>query len=396
MKKLFIITSLIFTILLMACGEANVAGKHFENFMYPLEIDFNENTEKVFYLTKVCNYRVEKNFVIINYNDKDIKLIYKDNSLALYDEKTKKSDDFSFELKGKSTAFTNRLLGQSFEKSGVKINFKENSAECGSNTIAYSFNPETCEYTVENYAPTVYINAVKNNCYDAFVKKAFGKSESSLDYEKAWWLYQKKDNTKITEELIRIYAASYYTEEYNSVKDDEFAMNKFLNQIKPELISKFSSLNKNEKFVIYYPAKIGKYDFSKHGFALNTSLNIADLESTIAGDKTEIEPRLCAITNNNTWLGSRRDVKWLSDINTDLYLKIDEEAAEKLNNELNENRETIIAYTVKPVTEDDPSTITMADLSSGKYIMYYEVVSANLLNVNSMQIIGDVKLMIRW
>ena len=396
MKKITLLSFLVFGLILFtSCGEAKVAGKRFVNIEYPLEIDFNENSEKVFYLTQVCNYKIEKNFVIVNVNGKEIKLILEKECLSLYDENTKKGSDFAFILQGNSKAFSNQLKGQSFEKNGIKITFNENSAECGNYTIDYSFNPETCEYKLDGFDATVYTNAVKNNCYDTFVAKAFNKTESSLNYEKAWWLYQKMDDGEVTKNNTRIYAASYHKDEYNEAKDDEFAMNKLLTKIKPEFIEKFNSVNTNEKFTIYQSARIGKYDFNRGGFLLNTSLNFDDIESKFNGDETSIEPRLCCISESRGWINTR-SVDWLSDINTKLYLLIDEGKAEKLNNEFDENRNAIISYTVKPVMERDVSSMTMSALSSKNYIMYYEFVSAKVLNTKNMEVVGNVKLLKTW
>ena len=86
MKKFSFISLLLLTFsAFISCGEANVSGKSFADPNYGLEIHFAEKSDKVFYLSLVSTYKVEGKNIVINVNGKDMKLLYKDKTLTIYD-----------------------------------------------------------------------------------------------------------------------------------------------------------------------------------------------------------------------------------------------------------------------------------------------------------------------
>lgn len=397
--KILAFLLLISTIFFMSCGEAKVEGKHFQNEQYSfLNIDFAEKTNKVFYIGSVDTYRIEKSDIIINHNGKDIRLTLKGKSLFVYafddsGNQTKKIDatSVSFVEKGTSDFFTNVFAGTEKTTNGIKISYTETTAKIGEYLIKYDFNPETALYTVEGCDGTYNRNIFVENTFNKLINSAVNNPRPLLTYNDAFWSRQTIGNNGLNDELIQIYLMANYSEDYNNVKNDEFALHKLKENKKNEIESKLNEYKVGETYNLIQTAEIGKYDFNSKSFSIKTSLNFPDLKSTLKGCDYPMEIRLGSVSHNR--------FNWYSDINTEIQFPVAEDVAEKLKN----ISDCVIVYSIKPYmrfaynqTRDEVTYDKWGDPVRAKYLMYYQVVSAELYNSADLSKLGNVNIRKSW
>lgn len=396
--KVLALNLLISTILFASCGEANVEGKHFQNEQYPLSIDFAEKTNKVFYLTSVDNYRIEKTDIIVNHNGKDIRLTLKGKTLFVYafDDsgnqiKNIDANSFSFVEKGTSDFFTNVFTGTEKTVNGIKISYTETNAKIGEFLINYNFNPETGLYTVEGYDGTFDRSLFVENTFNQLINSAVNNSRPLLTYKDAFWSRQNIGNNGLNDELITIYLMANYSEEYNNVKNDEFALHKLKESKKNEIQNTLNEYKGGDTYNLIQTAKLGKYDFNSKSYFVKTSLDFPNLKSTFNGCEYPIEIRLGNV--------SRNGLNWYSDINTEIQLPVAEDAAEKLKN----ISDCVIVYSIKPYmrfeynqTRDEVTYDRWGDPVRAKYLIYYQVVTADLYNSADLSKLGSLNIRKTW
>ena len=172
--------------------------------------------------------------------------------------------------------------------------------------------------------------------------------------------------------------------------DDEFAKKRLLNSKKAELTSKVNSVNAKKEFLIVIPAIVGKYDFDNAGFSVKADLLIDEIDSTFMNDETAVELRLCKYTKD--YFGSLKRT-WVSDINTDVYLSIDEAKAENLDKKLGENRNVLLIIKAKPSLEGDGY---WSMVRQENYILYSQVLESWFVDLDNLEYIADAKFDVRW
>ena len=400
MKKLFIVFACLASALLTSCGAASVSGKKYEYLIedYPMTIEFAADSDKVFYITDVGTYRTENSDVIVNYNGREIRLTAKGDKLYIYqfDEDGNQSavldKEMFFEQSGASDYFTNTLAGKTdFSKAKIRIEFAETEATVSGNKVPYSFDKSTGKYAVEGYEPTADKAEFLENVVSATLNNVLGSSDSSLTYEKGWWLRQRI-NDQIDDKMVKKYVASFYSEDYSAAKNNDFELNKLLKEKKEEFSKKYWAVDTKETFKIVQPATLGKYDFDKGEFKISTDLFLKDIESTFSSDDCPLEVRLGSY--------SRNEIMWYSGIGTAVTFKVPEDKAEELSKEA---PACLIVYTVQPIMQLDRNARS-SELSydkwdnsyQSKYIQYYNIKSAELLRKDTLTPIGEVSIRHTW
>ena len=373
----------------VSCKDADVAGKRFKHPVYPLTIEFDSNSNHVFFFWDLGTYTVNKDEIIITCGDKDTKLLYKEDAVYIYvfDKTGKQTSELNEEgllFDGETDAFTNYFAGQEITQNNLKISFTEDKAKVGTKEIAYSFNPETYKYEVEGFESTHSRKVFLENVFSKFMDLVKDNSTSNLTYEKAWWLYQSCEDF---EDLLGMYVENFYYDEYKSNKNDVFAVKRLKESKSAELKEKLSSLNKKEVFNITIPAQMGTYDFEDSAFYVGADLYLDNLKSKLPVDNTEIEVHLCK--TEYKW-GSLNN-NWLSNINTAIYLPMAADKAETLNKKVMENNKVLLSFNVCPIEGRERNSWGETD-----YIINFEVVSAKLIDIDTLEDIGEVEITYLW
>ena len=375
----------------ISCGNADVKGKLFQH-EYGMTIEFDNESNKAFYINEIGTYTIDKKDVIISLPNEEIKMQYKNKSLFIYafNEEGKQTENLvskPFVLLGEASIFKNMLQGTEYNKNGLLIKFTENTAQVGEKSIPYKYDSDSCKYSIEGVQPTFYINYFVKNVYNKILETFVGKKTPFITYEDAWWLNKFNSNFN---DLLESYVQNYYYLEYESVEDDEFAKKRLLNSKKAELTSKVNSVNAKKEFLIVIPAIVGKYDFDNAGFSVKADLLIDEIDSTFMNDETAVELRLCKYTKD--YFGSLKRT-WVSDINTDVYLSIDEAKAENLDKKLGENRNVLLIIKAKPSLEGDAY---WSMVRQENYILYSQVLESWFVDLDNLEYIADAKFDVRW
>lgn len=388
MRKNYLALIASMAVFLTSCGSANVAGKHFENDRMPFSVDFSASDNKVFYIADVGNYSVEKNDILINLNGRTIKLLLKGKALYIYefDEVGNQTDKINedgiiFYEDGESDFFTNYFVNTKKTVDNAEINFTDSSASIGQVEVFYNFNSDTGKYELEGFEPTYNRKQFLNNVFDSLIEKSLNRTNSAystLTYEKAWWLRKKVNDASISDTLISAYLKSFYSNEYSAAKNDEFAMHRLEEKIKPEITQKFNSVNKKEIFSIVQPTKLEEYDFSSKAFSVDSScLSIPELSSTLLGDKKDITVRLGNYSN-------REGYRTLLEGFSKLSLPMDSDKAEELKNRNVSN--CIIIFDVEPYLYKSFREM----LNETDYELNFTIKSIELLDAKTLENLGSV------
>lgn len=375
----------------ISCGNADVKGKLFQH-EYGMTIEFDNESIKAFYINEIGTYTIDKKDVIISLPNEEIKMQYKNKSLFIYafNEEGKQTENLvskPFVFLGEASIFKNMLQGTEYNQNGLLIKFTENTAQVGEKSIPYKYDSDSCKYSIEGVQPTFYKNYFVKNVYNKILETFVGKKTPLITYEDAWWLNKFNSNFN---DLLESYVQNYYYLEYESVEDDEFAKKRLLNSKKAELTSKVNSVNAKKEFLIVIPAIVGKYDFDNAGFSVKADLLIDEIDSTFMNDETAVELRLCKYRKD--YFGSLKRT-WVSDINTDVYLSIDEAKAENLDKKLGENRNVLLVIKAKPSLEGDGY---WSMVRQENYILYSQVLESWFVDLDNLEYIADAKFDIRW
>ena len=105
------------------------------------------------------------------------------------------------------------------------------------------------------------------------------------------------------------------------------------------------------------------------------------------GNNTEIEVHLCK--TEYKW-GSLNN-NWLSNINTAIYLPMAADKAETLNKKVMENNKVLLSFNVCPIEGRERNSWGETD-----YIINFEVVSAKLIDIDTLEDIGEVEIAYLW
>jgi hypothetical protein len=383
---------------------ADVSGKRYEAKIetFSLIADFDKDSDKVFYISDVGTYNVDGENVVINFNGRQIKFSLIGNKLCPYDydengnQTDKLSKDLFFVESGISNYFTNVFVNQSKSVDEVTINFTEDEAFCGENKISYSFDKETGKYSAEGFEPTADQDLFVQNVLSALINKSLGGTASELTYEKGWWLRQKV-NDEIDDDMLEVYVSFFYPKEFDEAKKNDFALNRLINEKKTEFEKKYQEVNTKENFRVIKNASLGKYDFDNNEFKINTDLSFDEIESTFSGYDIPLEVRLGSLSKSG-WYGP--SISWYSDIRTKVVLEISTEEAEKLSNE---NSSYLIAYELEPIMYLDQSDLMgeigydrWFDAYQARYIQYYSIKSADLIDKKTLKSVGKVTIPSAW
>lgn len=383
-----------------SCGETvNVAGKHFEFEEYEeIYINFDTNSNKVFFCrndsgidapeNEVGTYTVEKNDVLMKFKSDEIRLNQQGKYLYLYDKDesgnttNKIVKDLPFVENGSTDFFTNVFANTTQEINGVKVAFSENEASTDNAKVGYSFNSETAKYELAGFKPTYSRGNFLNNVFQSFLDKTLKDlniSGSTLTYEEAWLFRNKTSYVK--DDLAEIWAKNYFKEDYEAAKNDDFARHNVIEKAKQALLEKFNSLDFNETFLITKDATVGKYDFSKKAFSVNSDLKVPEMYSTLTGESKPILPKMKFGNSQVTGLLEK------------LWLTMDEEKAAEFNKINNADSKYLAVIEIQPVNDyDDWGEVGRIDLDRRvrtRYVPYYKIKSIKLLD-NNLKIIGNV------
>ncbi len=412
MKKFVLQTLLIFSILtLCSCEKADVVGKHFRFSESDLFcIDFSANSNKVYYITGVGDYVIDKSDVAINFDGKEIRLRYKENALYPFkiddDGKQTKDVDFSvsFVEDGKSDFFVNVLENTEKECNGIVIKFTANSAQVGEFFVDYSFDENTGMYAVADCEETHIREKVLDNVYSQILKRALDGEFSELSYSDAFWLCQ--GSREIDAELMDIYLNSFYKKEYKEAYSDDFAFHKLVSDKQDEVLKKIKQLDAKKTFNIIMPASLGKYDFKNGEFLVNTSLDIPEIASTFSGCDYPVQV-VFGQRNGTRYLADGQktwNITALSNINSKVKVKMQEDKASELSKK--NSGTCLIVYTVRPIMlyNDNLSELEHRwemgawdeSYVRERYAQYYEILSADLLDGSSLEKIGEAEVVREW
>lgn len=401
--KHFVCVLLVSLMMFTSCGEVSVAGKHFENEYYPLSVDFAPKGDKVFYMAAVGTYKVKGADIEIVINGKTNRLVLKENTLYEYEKdeagnptKNISTDGFTFVEKGMTDFFTNVLSGTEQTVNGVNISFSDTEAAVGNYSVGYSFDEETGKYTIDGCEPTFYKNTVYNNAYNRLIESAFPDDGSKVDYEKAFWARQAI-KTSIDDELVSIFLGTYYPEEYEKALYDEFAMHSLTEKVLPEIQEKLDSFDPEEPVTLITSATLGKYDFNKGVYAIKTSFDFGTMSPTLSGCKYPMEIRLGKLKKGYLF----DSIFWYSGIGTDVTMAMTEDKASALNS--SGVSDFLLVYNLVPIMtiDSDQASSEMSFSLWGnavreKYILYYEIQSAELYSKKDLTKIGDMTVTSRY
>lgn len=401
--KHFVCVLLVSLMMFTSCGEVSVAGKHFENEYYPVSVDFAPKGNMVYYMTALCPYTVKGSDIDIQYNGQNIRLLLKENTLYVYERdeagnptKNISADGLTFVENGMTDFFTNVLSGTEQTVNDVVISFTDTTATVGNYSIDYTFDESTGLYTVDGFEPTYYRNGVLNNAYSRLIDTAFPDDGSTMNYEKAFWARQAI-KTSIDDELVSIYLGTYYPEEYEKALHDEFAMHSLTERVLPEIQEKLDSFDPDEPVTLITSATLGKYDFNKGVYTINTSYNFGTMSSTLAGCDFPMEIRLGKL-NKRALFDS---IFWYSGIGTDATMAMSEDKASELNS--SGVSDCLLVYTLVPIMtiDMDQSSSEMSNSFWGRshreqYTLYYEILSAELYSKKDLTKIGDMTVTSRY
>lgn len=404
MKKIFLYVLMCFSIItLFSCKKAEVAGKHFRFSKSDVFfIDFSPDSNKVYYIADIVgDYSIDKNDVIIIVDGKEtIRLRYQENALYPYkydkDGKRTKEIDFSssFIEDGTSDFFTNVFANTEKEYNGTKIKFTKDAAFVGDYNVDYGFNSITGEYTVANCEGTYIREKFLENVYMQILKKALDGNFSELSYSDAFWLRQA--TRKIDSELMDVYLTSFYAKEYEEAGSDDFALHNLVSEKQKEVQEKINQLDTKKTFNIVMPASLKKYDFKNSEFIIQTSLDIPEIPSTFS----ECDYPVKVLFGQKEWNG----VNWLSDVNSQVKVKMQEDKAAELSK--NGDGNYLIVYAVSPIMlydqnlSDSEHRYELKGWSESYvrecYAQYYEVLSAELLDGSSLKTLGKAEVVKVW
>ncbi|MBQ0167278.1 MAG: DUF4852 domain-containing protein [Treponema sp.] len=401
--KHFVCVLLVSLMMFTSCGEANVAGKHFENETYPLSVDFAPKGNNVFYLTAVCPYTVKGSDIDIQYNGQNIRLQLKENTLYIYERdeegnptQTLAEKGLTFVEKGTTDFFSNVLAGTEQAIRGMTISFADSTASVSDYSVGYTFDEDTGLYTVDGCEGTFYKDDVIYNAYDKLVHQALPDSVPPLDYESAFWARQSLYSS-IQDELVDIYLKAYYPEEYEQAKSDDFAYHKLTEQVKDEIQSKIDGVSAEQAYTLEAVAKLEKYDFKTGTFSIKTDFTFPYLYSTLEGCDYPMEVRLGRLDRRSFF----SSVTWYSNYDSKVTMALPEDKASELNS--NGVTDCILVYTIVPIfwadTNQLRSEMNYSDWglpSRAQYILYYEIKSAELYSTKDLTKIGDVTVTSRF
>ena len=226
------------------------------------------------------------------------------------------------------------------------------------------------------------------------LKKALNGNFSELSYSDAFWLRQA--TRKIDSELMDVYLTSFYAKEYEEAGSDDFALHNLVSEKQKEVQEKINQLDTKKTFNIVMPASLKKYDFKNSEFIIQTSLDIPEIPSTFS----ECDYPVKVLFGRKEWNG----VNWLSDVNSQVKVKMQEDKAAELSK--NGDGNYLIVYAVSPIMlydqnlSDSEHRYELKGWSESYvrecYAQYYEVLSTELLDGSSLKTLGKAEVVKVW